>query len=62
MEEARKILLSIKPDVWFHCTLLEWVVRAGNCVECEYFKKPECPHPDQANNTEYPSNNGQEES
>lgn len=49
VEEVRSILLAIKPDVWFHCTLWDWVVRAGNCVECEHYKRTACPHPDQAN-------------
>ena len=44
-------MITIKPDddTWFECTYWNWIVRAGNCVECNCYEKSCCPHPDLAN-------------
>lgn len=44
------IKIFLKPEIWFYCSKWNWVVRAGNCVECEHYEKVSCPHPERANN------------
>jgi len=36
-------MITLKEDIWFACSFWNWVVREGNCEECEYKGKPECP-------------------
>lgn len=46
-------MIELKLEIWFECTYWDWVVRPGNCVECEVYETDKCPHPDRANKTEY---------